>query len=354
MTRTLDDLDSRLLSLIQTEVPLAERPFAAIADQLDVTEEEVLARLAALKSPPRPIIRQISAIFDSKALGYQSTLVAAQVDEARLDEAAAIISQHPGVSHNYRRNHAYNLWYTLAVPPDSRLGLERTVELLHRLSGARITRLMPTLTLFKIGVKLDLSGEADLSARSDTPRFTQQQRDQAPSAPLSDADKRMIRVLQQDLPIIARPYDDWARQAQVSVAQLLQAAESYQEQHRMRRFSAVLRHREVGFSANGMGVWAVPSEKQKSFGEIASGFSAVSHCYLRPTYEDWPYSMFTMVHAPSQEACDGVLSAISKATGIPNYTALYSTKEYKKTRVQYFIGDIEAWEASQLGSSSVA
>ena len=116
----------------------------------------------------------------------------------------------------------------------------------------------------------------------------------------------------------------------------------------MRRFSAVIRHRQAGFGANAMGVWPVPPERQEKFGQIAASFSAVSHCYLRPTYQDWPYSIFTMVHGQTREECEKVLAEISRTTGVTEYRALYSSQEFKKVRVKYFMGDIEAWEDEAL------
>ena len=89
----------------------------------------------------------------------------------RLDDAVAVINSHPGVSHNYLRNHEFNLWYTIAVPPTSRLGLDGTVDLLHHLSGAQSTRLLPTLRLFKIGVRFDLEGYAKPGDQS-APAYT--------------------------------------------------------------------------------------------------------------------------------------------------------------------------------------
>ena len=352
MNVQLDTIDTQLLELLQSHFPLVERPFAALAQELGLDEHEVLNRVVLLKNGARRLIRQISAIFDSSTLGYRSTLIGARVDESRLEEAAASVSRHPGVSHNYRRDHNFNLWYTLAVPPDSRIGLEQTVEILHRQSGARTTRMLPTLKLFKIGVKFDLSGDSDLSSRDEGPAFTEEQRKAASAIALTDDDKRMIRVLQQDLPIEPRPFDAWADQAQVSVTELLDAAQRFQDEHRMRRFAAVLRHRQAGFGANGMGVWVVPSAQQEEFGRKAASFLAVSHCYLRPTYPDWPYSIFTMVHAPTRPQCDEVLAAIAETTGIEDYAALYSTREYKKTRVRYFAGDIEAWEQEQLNETA--
>jgi len=320
---------------------------------MGIDESDVLGRLARLKARPGAIIRQISAIFDTKALGYESSLVAAKVDPARLERAAAVISQHPGVTHNYERNHSFNLWYTLAVPPGSRLGLAKTVELLHSLSGARSTRLFPTLKLYKIGVSFDVSGSADATARAVAPAFSEEDRAQAMAFEVTDADKRMIRVLQQDLPIAERPFDQWAQQAGVSVEHFLQAAQAYLDQKRMRRFSAVLHHRQAGFSANGMGAWAVAPERQDQFGALAASYAAVSHCYLRPTYEDWPYSIFTMVHGQKQEDCTAVLSELSRAGGISDYVALYSTREFKKTRLKYFTGEIEQWEQT-VGRASPA
>ncbi|MGC4106197.1 MAG: hypothetical protein QM753_07550 [Thermomicrobiales bacterium] len=206
---------------------------------------------------------------------------------------------------------------------------------------------MPTLKLFKIGVRLNLGGE-DIATRSEGPRFTEADRNAAMAFKVTDEDKRMIRVLQQDLPLVEKPYDLWLQQAGVSVPTLLSAAKQYERQKRMRRFSAVLHHREAGFKSNGMGVWVVPDGQQEKFGEMAATFSAVSHCYLRPTYEDWPYNLFTMVHAPSKADCDKVLETISQATGITNYASLNSSKEYKKTRVHYFTKEVGGAEQKHL------
>ena len=110
-----NELDADLLNAVQWSFPLTATPYADLADRLGRTEDEVLTSLRAAKAAG--VLRQLSAIFDTRALGYSSALVAAKVDPDHIDDAAAVISGHPGVSHNYKRNHAYNLWYTLAVPP---------------------------------------------------------------------------------------------------------------------------------------------------------------------------------------------------------------------------------------------
>src|SRR5207302_11194134 len=182
------------------EFPLVHAPYATLAERLETTEDEVLARLAALRE--RHVIRQISAIFDTRSLGYQSTLVAMRFDDADLERGAAVINQHPGVSHNYKRNHEFNLWFTLATPPGS--DIDRTLQRLHDLSGAKVTRKLQTLKLFKIGVKLDMTGTKDVT-RQDDPDYSGIQRDFALRSPLSERDIAVIRAVQDDLPLVPHP-----------------------------------------------------------------------------------------------------------------------------------------------------
>ncbi|MGD0768786.1 MAG: Lrp/AsnC family transcriptional regulator [Tepidisphaeraceae bacterium] len=347
------DVDGQLLAAVQEQVPLSPRPFADIARNLDLPESLVLDRLGALRTGPHNVIRQIGAIFDSASLGYQSTLVAAKVPEHRLDAAAAAINEHPGVSHNYRRDHEYNLWYTLAVPPDSRLGLQATAQILHQRSAAIATRLLPTLKMYKIGVKLDLDRGASDLPHSPAEKIAPTPVAHLPAIALSQREIEFVLVLQRDLPIVQRPFDGWARELGVTVDELLDAAEQFRLRRIMRRFSAVLRHRQLGFDANAMGVWIVPPLRQDEFGALAAGFSQVSHCYLRPTYEDWPYNVYTMIHARRRAEGAIILKAIASATGIDRYAALYSTHEYKKVRIRYFEPDIAAWERNAAAQSHV-
>jgi len=338
--RTIDEKDAAILTELQAGIELVARPYLAIAEKLGLTEEEVMERTEAMKKDK---IRQISAIFDTRSLGYSSSLIAAKIPAERLDEAAEIINQHPGVTHNYKRNHDYNLWFTLAVPPNSRLGLERTMELLGQLAGVEVIRLLPTLKLFKIGVNLDMTGKQDLTKSKAAPQYREEDR-KAASKVVTEQDMVMIRELQKDLPVTSRPFDEWARNAGVTVEELLDAAKSFVDKKQMRRYSAVLNHRKAGYTANGMGVWVVPEGRTDEVGYQMAQFKAVSHCYLRPTYEDWPYNVFTMVHGRSLDECESILQAIEDETGIRDRITLYSTKEYKKTRVSYFTPEMEVWE----------
>jgi DNA-binding Lrp family transcriptional regulator len=338
----VDDRDKRLLNIIQAEFPLVTRPFHALGVQLNLAEGEVMDRVAALKQ--RRIIRQISAIFDTKSLGYKSSLVAMRVPPENLDAAAAIVNGHPGVSHNYRRDHAFNLWFTLAVPPTS--DLEWTVEHLHAATGADSTRMLPTLRLFKIGMQLDMEGSTGVErVESHQAAYTETRRPAAGRAGLRPADIAVIRELQEDIPPVAQPYRPMADRIGLSEQGLFEATAHLSAQGYLRRVAAVLHHREAGFRANAMGVWVVPATRTEEVGQIMGSFKGVSHCYLRPTYPDWPFSIFTMVHGQEAKDCQAIINAISEATGITEYALLYSTKEYKKIRLKYFTPDLDEWEA---------
>ena len=335
----LDELDKRLLNLLQGSFPLEPRPYARVAELAGVDEREVLRRTARLLE--ERIIRQITPIFDTRVLGYQSMLVAAKVDADNPHRAARAINAHPGVSHNYLRNHDFNMWFTIAVEPGSTLGLDGTLELLAREAGAESVRQLPTVVLFKIRMDLEMEGDTGALARAVEAV--------PPADPdpieLSELDLAVIRNLQGDMPVAPEPYAPAAAAIGITVPQLLEHLESMRERRALRRVAAILFHRRAGFSANGMGVWKVPEEQIMEIGPRMAAFRGVSHCYQRPTYEDWPYSVFTMAHGRSKEECDAVLDAIAAETGIEERSTLYSSTEFKKIRLLYFTDALRRWEA---------
>ena len=338
----MDEHDKRLLNVIQADFPFASRPFQALGLPLGLSEQEVIDRVGALKQ--RRIIRQISAIFDTRSLGYRSSLVAMRIRPEQLDAAAAVVSAHPGVSHNYKRSHAFNLWFTLAVPPAS--SLEWTVERLHEMAAAESTRILPTLRLFKIGLQLDMEGKSGAEREeSGEAGYSEARRPPAGRDGLRPQDIAAIRELQIDIALTPEPYRAMAERIGIRQEALFEIARHLQAQGYLRRMAAVLHHREAGFRANAMGVWVVPDARTEDVGKIMASFRGVSHCYLRPTYPDWPYNLFTMVHGQTPEDCQAVIDAIAGATGIREFALLYSTREYKKVRLQYFTRDLDEWEA---------
>jgi DNA-binding Lrp family transcriptional regulator len=346
-TAELAPKDQELLNAVQWDFPLTERPYAALGERLAMSEDEVMERVAAVKDAG--VLRQLSAIFDTRALGYGSCLVAAKVDPDRIDAAAEVINAHPGVSHNYKRNHAYNLWYTVAVPPHA--SLADHVDELHRQSGASITRMLPTLRLYKIGVKLDMTGQTAADAKADVLEHERPERKpDMPVPDLSDLEVATIRVVQEDLPLVERPFAVQAEEIGTTEEGVLGMLASFKDRKFMRRFAAVMNHRSAGFKANVMGVWAVPDDRLDDLGPKMAGFALVSHCYRRPTYEDWPYSVFTMIHGRSARDCETTMAAIEADTGISEYCTLWSVKEYKKVRVRYFTPEWDAWSAEHMPS----
>jgi DNA-binding Lrp family transcriptional regulator len=324
----LDESDRNLLNALQWDFPLVERPFAAIGDRLGMTEQDVLDRVSRLRAGG--VIRQMSAIFDSGSLGYKSSLVAMRVEPENEGHAVAAVNAHPGVSHNYRRDHAFNMWFTLTVHGSKNLGTE--MRLLAEAADADAALLLPTLRTFKIGVKLDVTGRAHASEREEeTP--------DAPGRelpPLTVDDVLTVRELQKDLPTRPAAFAEAADRLGITTPGLLTRARTMLECGRMRRFAAVLRHRNAGFTHNAMSVWRCPPEDIERCGRIIASFRSVSHAYQRPTYPEWPYPLFGMIHGRSVEECRQTAEAIREATGLPEYDLLFSTKEWKKVRVQYF------------------
>jgi DNA-binding Lrp family transcriptional regulator len=334
----LDELDRKLLNLMQGSFPIEPRPYGAVAAAAGVSEERVLSRVSELLA--QRIIRQVTPIYDTRALGYSSMLVAAKVDPEHPWRAAKIVNSHPGVSHNYLRNHEFNMWFTLATEPDSPLGLQGTLDVLARLTGAESIRQLPTLKLFKIRMDLEMEGDTTALASEGA----SQQEALLESVAYDERDIAVIRATQGDMPVVSEPYVLAARQLDMDVESLLDHMRGMQERGLLRRVAAILYHRRAGFSANGMGVWRVPAERIAELGPRMAAFRGISHCYQRPTYEDWPYSVFTMAHGRSKEECDAILAAIAEQTGIEERATLYSSTEFKKVRLLYFTDEFKRWE----------
>jgi len=337
----LDEADKRLMNLLQSSFPLDREPYAAIAAGAGLSVAETMRRTQRLLD--ERIIREITPIFDTRALGYSSMLVAAKIDSENPHRAASIINSHPGVSHNYLRTHEFNLWFTIATPPDSSLGLDGTLDVLRRLTGATSIRQLPTLTLFKINMNLEMEGGTPaLAAPVDAgpPRELERQ-------PYDERDIAVIRALQGPMSVNERPYDAAAEKVGMSTSELLEHLGGMVERKLLRRVAAILYHRRAGFSANGMGVWRVPEERILEVGRRMAAVRGVSHCYQRPTYPDWPYSVFTMAHGRSKEECDAILDRIAEEHDLhgDDRAILYSSTEFKKVRLLYFTEEYAEWEA---------
>ena len=153
----------------------------------------------------------------------------------------------------------------------------------------------------------------------------------------SEDDKEFIRQLQKDLEITDRPFLKAAQKLGMTEEQVFAKLKHYEEIGVMRRFAAILRHRDAGFVANGMIVWKVPDERISEVGEKLGAFPQVSHCYQRPVYPDWPYNVFSMIHCKSQDEAEEMAKTIQSQINVDEYMILFSAREFKKIRVEYFV-----------------
>lgn len=327
-------MKNQILLEIQHNFPLVAKPFEAIATKFSMSEDAVLAILQNEKDGG--VIRQTSAIFDTKRLGYSSSLVAFYLDEDKIEEAVKIINSHPGISHNYLRSHKFNIWFTLAVPPNSLLGLEKTVKLIAELTNANEFLILPTLKMFKISVKLDTTKQ--LSHKEEVVKKAHKELD------LTEEHFRVIELLQQDIKFINEPFVEMKNKLEMTYERFFELINELKESGVMRRFASILNHKKAGFSSNAMVVWEIDETKGDEIGQVAAGFSAVSHCYLRPTFETWRYNLFTMIHASSPNELQNTISLIASEIEFKSNMILHSLEEFKKVRIIYFSNEFAVWE----------
>ncbi len=325
----LDSIDKKLVNLVQAEFPLKPSPYRELGLKLDIDEDEVIQRIGQLKE--KGIIRQIGPVMDARRLNYQSTLVAMRVPENQLDKAAQVIIDHPGVSHGYERDHYLNLWFTLAIPPG--FDVESEMERLSDSIGAETVFALPAIKVFKIGAYFDIGGDGQGGEGIlPQPDFTLPEK-----TALSPKDILIINELQQDLPLISLPFADMSARLGIDVNDFLSHCQSLKRRGIMRRFSASINHRKAGFEANAMTCWVASAEMVEAAGRKLASLREVSHCYERKTNPLWQFNLFAMIHNHTREGCQKIASKVSAETGLKDYVLLFSTREFKKTRVKYTV-----------------
>ena len=153
---------------------------------------------------------------------------------------------------------------------------------------------------------------------------------------LDEKDKKVIGIIQGDIPLDPRPFLIAAEKVGMTEAEFIERIRRLKQDGVIRRFGATLRHQEAGFSSNAMVAWKVPEEKIEELGEKMAEFREVTHCYHRTPQPQWPYNIYTMIHGTSKQQCHKIAEKIAQATGIREYVLLFSEKEFKKTSMEYF------------------
>ncbi len=321
----MDEKDRALLNEVQRRFPLEARPYAVLGERLSLPEKEVRQRLSRLKE--NGILRQISAIFNPAALGYQTTLVAAAAPEEKIPTAAKIINAYPGVSHNYLRDHVFNLWFTIAVPPGEELN-QVVSELLSR-AGIEKYLLLPIKRVFHIAVVHDLGdndSEPQVSGKT------------GPESPLrlNEQTITLVRLTQEDLPRVERPFQVLAEKSGLTEEEILSWLKRGLKEGVIRRFAGLVRHTRTGLKGNIMVAWEVPEDRLEEVGNFLAREKKISHCYERKSYPGWPYNLYTMVHAKEEKEALETVDILAKKLGLKKYLPLKTVKELKKTRLKLF------------------
>lgn len=340
----ISESEKQLLFAAQRGIPVADRPFAALGERFGIAEDDVITLLTRLLASGEA--RRFGAVFDARKLGYRSALCSIDVPIDRMEATAALITPLPGVTHLYHRgwcddlardgiggpggNHWPNLWFTLAT---SAATFESELNALRESCAPLKINELPALKRFKIDVVFDVR------TRNRDEKVEPRPFDDADAADvyeLSEAEKRVVQYFEGDLPVIADFYGNAAEHLGVDQRELMATLSSWLKQGIVRRIGLLLRHRRVGFKANGMCAWNVAADQMRSAGRRLAACPEVTHCYERPLNAAFPYNLFAMIHTTSWKKTQDLFKRISEECGLSDGQLLLSLREFKKTSMQFF------------------
>jgi len=316
----LNSLDQKLLARLQNGFPLTSEPFADLGKALSLSGDSIIQRIRQFKDDG--VIRQISPVFDARSLGYATTLAAMRVPEDRLERCSRILLENDYISHAYERDHPVNIWFTLAMTGPA--SIEREIKRIADTIPVETVFQLPSLKLYKIGAFFG----TDNTCKAATGELTQ-------AVELSPEDRKIINELQQDIPLISRPFVTMSTNTGMDEQQFLNGLRSLLERGLMRRYGAAVNHRKIGYNANAMVCWNVLPESTDKIGRHLASLRQVSHCYERKTNTEWPYNIFAMIHGKARETCLEIVDEVSKDFGLGDFLVLFSTRELKKARIKY-------------------
>ena len=346
-------LCQKLLAIIQDGFPLVERPYKALAEMLnccaenDAGENEVSEECANLavseqevfdeveKMRASGVIRRIGGIYDSKKLGFISRLCAGKVPTSENDFAAeahsqtpmekfaAVVMSEPAITHNYIRSHEYNVWFTVIAENES--AIQVVVDRVCSQTYLHDVHVLSATKKYKINTVMGKgAGAPSKNVFASAVR-------QSPENALTETDRTRIHIACDDIPHSLTPFKDWG----VSCDELREDLAA----KRMRRFGAILRHQDAGFPCNAMVCFMLDEgtlANSESAGSLLAKKHYVSHCYERPSFENFPYNLYAMMHAQTPEELNGYIKESVALLDNPEYVVLHSLKELKKTSFRFF------------------
>ena len=336
MSAYLTDFQQKLCNLLQQGLPICDSPFVELAKTLQASEDEVLLQVRKLKE--LGLIRRICAIVNHRALGWVSTLVTAHVPARKLRDLTPAVNCLPGVSHNYLRDHNYNLWFTLQAK--SFHEIESTLSNLSSRFAVDFHSL-PVRRVFKLDVRFDAQSEGSVSGaatRLSSPKSGPASGSQVPKNEVVDLDKNeklLVSRIQDGLEITTRPFASLSSE-DVASQEVLKILRGLIDKGVIRRVAAILDHRRLGFAANVLFVCKVPPDRIVHAGQTLAGLPIVSHCYEREVFQGWPYNLFAMMHGRSADDIRHVIKEFTAAEGIKSFQLLPTIAELKKQPVKYY------------------
>ena len=323
----MDTLDFRLLNEFQRDFPLLPQPFATLAERVGVSESEVIAAFARLSDAGA--VSRIGAVFAPRCVGA-STLAALSAPDGQLERIAELVSRHPEVNHNYQREHRYNLWFVVTAQDQAALDL--ALRRIEAETGCAVLRL-PLLEEFHIDLGFDLARH-------------HQSRCGARAAPvgglqhMTEAERRLLRVLQDGLELLPRPFSRLAMRADLAEEEVLRLISDWLARAFIKRFGVVVRHQELGYTANAMCVWDVPDDAVAALGARLATESSVTLCYRRARAlpeAEWPYNLFCMIHGRNRDEVHAEIAALCARQGLDAYpqAVLFSLRRFKQRGARY-------------------
>ncbi len=308
--------EKNILDVLQKKIPLAEKPYAEIAKLLKIDESELIKKIKDLKR--RKFIKYIGAIINTAALNYKSALVAFYVSPKNISNAARIINSHPGVSHNYLRDSRdHNIWFTIAVPKGT--NLVKTTKQPARLCFAEKSLFLPSIKTYKVKMVLDLGNTAQqkpqLKQQNNTAHFL--------PGKLSKNQKLILSYLQYGLLVESETFKKIAEKTGLSTADVLKISKELLAKGYIKRFGTIVSHTKTGYKVNCLVLWNAPLSKIDACGKILSSSKNISHCYRRRSYPDWPYSIYTMIHAKNEKGFQFILKEGGCQPGVQSSSSVW-------------------------------
>ena len=319
-----DTVEFRLLNEFQRDFPLCPAPFAELASRLGVAEKVVLGGLEKLRREGK--ISRVGAVFAPKRIGA-STLAAMAVPPEQLDAVAAAVNRFPEVNHNYEREHRYNLWFVVTAGSEGRL--QATLGAIEKAAGYPLLPL-PLLEEFHIDLGFSLLGGKTKNVAVARPV--------KPVEPMDEAERRLVSVLQEGLPLFMRPFSLIAERIGASESDVLGRIGRWLEEGAIKRFGVVVRHHELGFRANAMVVHDIADDQVSELGRLLAEEPAVTLGYRRPrVLPDWPYNLFCMIHGRERGEVEDIIAELRQRHGLLDapHEVLFSLTRYKQNGARY-------------------